>query len=190
MTDIKTGFSGNPQLDHLYFRCKPYHETIPDRFFNGKYAYLLEELTFTDKQGMVHHAKKGLIIDGGSLPHVGFILRWIGTPYELYLPAYVIHDQECKNARDIARSAKKHNSKDELDLAHRARKEADATFEEMLEWINDNLPLIKCPKAKRGAMWLGVRLGAIGSIILGRETMGREALFKEKKDATKEDDTQ
>jgi hypothetical protein len=190
MPDIVTGFSANPELEHLYFRCKPYHETIPDRFFNGKYAYVLKAYSFTDKTGDIHTAKHGLIIDGGSLPHLGLVLRWIGTPYKLYLLAYGVHDQECKNARDVARMAKEKDDKELMKLSHKMRSQADKTFREMLEWINDEIPLIKCSKVKRGIMWLGVRLGAIGAIALGRESMGREALFKEKKDATKEDDTE
>jgi hypothetical protein len=190
MTNKKTGFSDNPNVEFLYFRCRPYHETIPDRFFNGEYAYVLEPYSFTDRNGNIHTAKRGLIIDGGSLPHLGFVLKWISTPYRLYLLAYGIHDQECKDARDIASMAKdRDNDKELMKLSRRKRANADDTLVEMLAWINDNIPLIKCSKVKRGLMWLGVRLGAIGSIVLGTEHKGREDIFREKQNATEENNT-
>jgi len=186
MTDKVQGFSGNPRLEFLYLKCKWWHYSIPDRYFNGDNAYVMEQLTYTDSVGYVHTVKKGLIIDGGSLPHIGFVLKWIGTPYTKYLLAYLVHDEECKEARDIARMAQLRptDEKELMKLSRQRRKDADATFREMLKWLNDNLPEVDCGKAKRGLMWLGVRLGWIGSFVMRKETMEREVMVKEKTDVT------
>ena len=56
---------------------------------------LLEEVVFTDRDGIKWVAPAGSIIDGASIPR--FFWRIIGSPFVgLYVRASVIHDVYCK----------------------------------------------------------------------------------------------
>jgi len=144
----KTGFSGNPKLEFLYLTPKDW--TVDPEFLDGRHAILLENISFVDKKGRKHTAKAGLVTDGGSIPR----RLWdeIGGPYMFCLLAYIIHDWYCERARHL-----RDNDGEGYDTL---RKEADDLFLEMLEWINDNIGLIKVTWLKRRAMYRGVRIGS------------------------------
>ena len=146
MTTVATGFNTNPILEMLYLQSEQW--TVAPKYLDGRHAILLNEVTFTDSIGHVHRAFPGLITDGGSVPR--FFWRVIGSPFTFCLIAYLIHDEECQEARDIGGP-----------LGQKMRERADITFVEMLEWIDANIERINVDWWKRRVMYRGVRVGAV-----------------------------
>lgn len=92
---------------HGYFSGSPKLEQLPD----GRRKKLLETLVFTDPNGKKWVAPKGSIVDGASIPSIGWSI--IGAPFTgKYLAASIIHDVACEE--------KKEKSKDVHKAFHRA----------------------------------------------------------------------
>ena len=144
---LKTGFSTNPDVVHLYLRT---HELtdLPESVFDGGHCLLKEDLHFVDKNGQIHTARKGMLSDGGSVPKRYW--RRVTSPYRLLLPAYLIHDQKCQDLRKLS----------DRDKREKKRKQADDLLAEMIDWIDDNLPGVDIKKGTRTIVFLGVRAGA------------------------------
>ena len=107
------------QCDYCGFWPLPRTEWLPDRA--GRRMRLLCNFHYTDKAGMVHTAREGLVTDGGSIPR--FFWRLIGSPYTSPARfAYLIHDQMCADSREIGG-----------DAGVQLRRVADTLFAEMLE---------------------------------------------------------
>jgi len=87
---------------------------------------------------------KGYITDGGTKPWFSWV--FVGTPYDEALECYVIHDFMCDNPDRWT------------------RKEADDTFLEMMEELEDENGKKILSEAKRELMYRAVALMEKGSI--------------------------
>ena len=146
--DLSYGFDSNPKLEFLYFRTVDLPLELPDSLFNGRHAYLLQDVKYVDSHGDTYTAHAGLITDGGSIPR--FFWRVAGSPFTYYLLAYLIHD-------DLRKAADKLT---DAEARHRARKKADLLFGEMLYWIDRFCRYIDVPAWKRYSMYCAVRMHA------------------------------
>lgn len=136
MSDSPERFLEGAELKHL----------LGDK--KGRKSVLLSDFVYIDKRGRKHTAKKGLIIDGGSIPRWAWII--IGSPYTMAVPAYVIHDWYCEKAKKVWHDE---------DIYQDLRKKADKLFKEMLNTLV-RVHGRKIPGWKRSIMYRAVRLGS------------------------------
>jgi len=141
------GFQTNPKLEFLYVMSYNLLH-LPLKLFDGDRAMLVEDLTYTDKDGRRHTAPAGMITDGGSVPKRFW--RKVTSPYRDLLPAYILHDFYCQHARDIP------DGKERRAL----RKDADKLLAEMVAWIRRELPMVGIKRTSKGIIYAGVRIGA------------------------------
>lgn len=80
----------------------PYELERPDaKLFDGRHFMLFRDVHYYPAwTGVVYSAHPGLISDGGTIRTV---VGWgvASTPYRDFLPAYLIHDEICRDARDM-----------------------------------------------------------------------------------------
>jgi len=100
-------FSGWAQGVFLY-PCNltqpwPYDIQRPDpEFFTGRHFLLLEEVHYYCKgHDVPNSASAGLLSDGGTI-RTALGWRVVSTPFRDFLLAWLIHDQLCKTAREVA----------------------------------------------------------------------------------------
>ena len=104
---------------------------------------LVEELRYTDNDGLVHTAPVGLQTDGATVWKLPRATWWIsGAPYGRYLAAYLIHDAECVAARNLTGKYRKE-----------ARLDADRTLREMVRSLGAS-------RVTASLIYRGVRVGA------------------------------
>ena len=89
---------------------------------------LEEDLLYIGRRGDRSLATRGMESDGGSKPSLLWSL--IGHPYDGYLPAYLIHDSECKMIRHLLAS----NSVTQA-WARRLRRKADRRMLEGIRYL-------------------------------------------------------
>jgi len=129
---VKPGFSGNPIT-----------EWLPD----GRRMRLVEDFHYTTAADITHTGRKGLIIDGKTVPRPLWATFLAGPPYVgKGRNAAVIHDQMCKDAHMWA-------AEGFAGPAAEMREYADELFDEMLAHLGVN-------RLKRWVMFRGVRIGA------------------------------
>ena len=81
------------------------HTRRPDqRYFNGRNFLLLRRVQYQAVgEIMPQAAHPGLISDGGTIrTAVGW--RIISTPFRDFLPAFLVHDQICRDAHQLAKA--------------------------------------------------------------------------------------
>ena len=126
---MKSVFSGWPEGVFLYkfLLDQEWKYTVPRpdvKLFDGKHFLLLEDLHYTCQSGVVHTAERGQVSDGGSIrTPVGWAL--LSTPFQRYLPAYLVHDHFCDEADDLIKEGLP-------DSAWDVRRFGDDLFPEML----------------------------------------------------------
>ena len=106
----------------------------------GQEARLLSDFAYVDAYGFLHRARTGLVFDGGSKPWWTWPI--VGHPWNEYLPAYVIHDQQCDDirvARDLGAIS--------ADVARQHRRISDNLFREGMTWLKRN-------KLNRAGSWV------------------------------------
>ena len=129
MTDLGM-FQGKAVLHHLrpweYSRPWTYEniQKPSEDKFDGRHAVLLCDIWYIDALGHAHIAHRGLVTDGGTIRTPAGWLT-LSTPFRDYLECYLIHDQECKQAKALFIMGDEEEGK-------AARKAADKTFREML----------------------------------------------------------
>ena len=93
---------------------------------------MLHDLLYVDATGGHHNAREGLVYDGGSKP----VWTWwlLGHPWNEYLSAYTIHDQNCIDIRLFLDSGVVGVAE-----ARRMRLLADRIFLEGMRWIKRHM---------------------------------------------------
>ncbi len=95
---------------------------------DGLHSVLTHRLCYFDSKLVAHPARADMVTDGISLPPWAWGSR-MGSPYTMYLPCGLVHDQERQDARWFLARGMVERFKVE------ARK-ADLTFKEMLRYVD------------------------------------------------------
>ena len=147
------GFTGYAELKHIA---------------DTRYAYLMHSLGYVDAAGALHLSPAWYKTDGGSIPSWAWSGR-LGTPYTMYLRAYLVHDPECEDAETRLYET------GDAEAYKRERAAADSNFLEMMEWIdvqrNESGPDV--PKRVRLASWYRRRKFYRGVQIGGKATLAK-----------------
>jgi hypothetical protein len=130
-------FLTNPKLEFLYPYMWGASRGIPREFFDGKHAVLLEDFSYATALGY-RTAREGLVTDGGSIPRCFWFE--ICAPFMEYLPAFLIHDQDCEDAHKLPPAE-----------CERALDEAD-------ERLLETLGVLHCPWLKKRLIYRAVCL--------------------------------
>jgi hypothetical protein len=92
---------------------------------------LLETIAYVDSRDVWHYTHKGRVSDGGSKPPI--VWPVFGHPFGRYLMAYLQHDDDYREIRELLMSGQI-----TFEQAERMRRESDRRFREGMEWIRRN----------------------------------------------------